>query len=298
MSAAHALIDSLPSFSRFIRRIITPGEFSQLAVSVFSITAILLTYFFDMESKENVRLGVLYLFPVFMMSLHNGRTRESLLLMALAIVCQTTSLLSFNIPITAKIIESIIKPMSIVLVFLLSIELREMHLMIMDIATKDGLTGLLSRKSFEFMLDQEMTRQKRYGGVFSLAFLDLDDFKKLNDTKGHPIGDEALVLLARILRDYTRKTDYTARMGGDEFALLMLHTNKVDCGTICHNLSKMIQSQMTSAGFNITASIGYASFEQAPDSLVDALTKIDKIMYAAKTNGKGCVAKESDLKLE
>ena len=171
MSPAHALIDSLPSFSRFIRRIITPGEFSPQAVSVISITVILLTYFFDMESKENVRLGVLYLFPVFMMSLHNGRTRESLLLMALAILCQTTSILSFNIPIAAKIIESIIKPLSIVLVFLLSIELREMHLMIMDIANKDGLTGLLSRKSFEFMLDQEMTRQKRYGGVFSLALM-------------------------------------------------------------------------------------------------------------------------------
>jgi diguanylate cyclase (GGDEF)-like protein len=296
MSASHAIIQSLPSFSRFFRRIITPGELSKRSVSVISITIVLLAFIFDIITKENIRLGVLYLFPVSIMSIHNGRSRGTLLLVLLAILCQITVLLSFNISINAKIVESIIKPISIVLVFLLSLEVREMHLMIMDIAIKDDLTGVLSRKSFELILDQEITRQKRYGGVFSLAYLDLDDFKKLNDTKGHQIGDEALIFLAGVLRDHTRKTDFAGRMGGDEFALLMLHTDDVNCGTICLNLSEIIKSQMISAGFNITASIGYASFEQSPESLVDALTKVDKIMYAAKTNGKGSIAKESDLR--
>jgi diguanylate cyclase (GGDEF)-like protein len=296
MSVAHAIIQSLPTFSRLLRRLITPGELSQWVVSVISITIIIATFFLDIETKANIRLGVLYLLPVSIMSIHNGRSRETLLLVVLAILCQTTALWSFDTLINAKIIESIIKPLSIVLVFLLSIELREMQLLIIDIATKDDLTGVLSRKSFDLMLNQEIARQQRYGGVFSLAFLDLDDFKQLNDTKGHPIGDEALMLLSRILRDHTRKTDYVGRIGGDEFALLMLHTNDVNGGSICHNLSKMIQSQMASAGFNITASIGYASFEKSPKSSVDAMTKVDKIMYAAKANGKGCVAKESDLR--
>ena len=196
----------------------------------------------------------------------------------------------FSISTTAKIVESIVKAASIVLVYLLSLEVREMHLMIMNIAIKDPLTNALSHRSFEVLLDQEIVRQNRYGGVFSLAFIDLDDFKKLNDTRGHRVGDKALILFTEILQECTRKSDFTGRIGGDEFAILMLHTGGVDCGTICRKLSDTIQSRMIFAGFNITASIGYLSFEQPPKSAVDALDRVDKVMYVAKANRKGSVA--------
>jgi diguanylate cyclase (GGDEF)-like protein len=162
--------------------------------------------------------------------------------------------------------------------------------MIMDIATKDPLTKALSRGSFEILIDQEIARQKRYGGVFSLAFIDLNDFKKLNDTKGHHIGDEALRLLTETLHDCTRKTDFVGRMGGDEFAILMLHSENDACKTICHHFSNTIESRMISAGFNITASIGYLSFEQPPESAVEALDKVDKLMYMVKANYKNGIA--------
>jgi PleD family two-component response regulator len=75
-------------------------------------------------------------------------------------------------------------------------------------------------------------------------------------------------------------------MGGDEFAILMLHTKDVDCRTFCHIISDTIQNRMYSAGFNITASIGHLSFEKPPESMVDALDKVDKLMYADKANKK------------
>ena len=295
MPLSHAFVQSLPkSVSTICRRITIPGELPQLAVTIISFTVVLLAFAFDVITKEDIRLGVLYLFPVFLMSIHHGRSKKSFLLLALALFCQVFALLSFHISTTAKIVESIVKAASIVLVYLLSLEVREMHLMIMNIAIKDPLTNALSHRSFEVLLDQEIVRQNRYGGVFSLAFIDLDNFKKLNDNRGHRVGDKALVLFTEILQECTRKSDFTGRIGGDEFAILMLHTGGVDCGTICRNLSDTIQSRMLSAGFNITASIGYLSFDRPPESAVDALDRVDKVMYTVKANKKGSVAGTAD----
>jgi diguanylate cyclase (GGDEF)-like protein len=253
------------------------------------LISILLIFTIDALTPVSIRLGVLYLFPVFLVAYRYGQKWKTRFLVGIAVVCQVVTLFSFDIPLTSKIIESIIKPGAIYLVFILSIKLRKTHLKLIDIANKDSLTGLLSIRTFYEILEQEITRQRRYGGELSLVILDLDNFKQLNDTRGHPIGDEALIILSDVLRASVRQTDTIARMGGDEFALLLLHTNTVDCGVFCHNISKKIKHRMAASGFNITASIGHASFSDPPESAISAISKVDALMYAAKNRGQGYV---------
>jgi diguanylate cyclase (GGDEF)-like protein len=132
----------------------------------------------------------------------------------------------------------------------------------------------------------EITRQKRYGGVFSLAILDLDNFKEVNDAEGHHVGDKALRLLADVLRAYTRKSDSLGRLGGDEFAILMPNTQQEDCVSLCDQLAAKIALRMADAGFAITASVGSTTFERAPESTHEALQLADKAMYSAKADSK------------
>jgi diguanylate cyclase (GGDEF)-like protein len=150
------------------------------------------------------------------------------------------------------------------------------------LATVDPLTGLFNRRGFESIAEREIGRQRRYGGTFSLAVLDLDRFKELNDTQGHDAGDRALRSLGAILQAHTRRSDVVARLGGDEFVFLMPSTAQAECAALCRNLSATIIDGMATAGTTITASIGYATFEEPPESLTAALRKADKAMYAAK----------------
>ena len=101
----------------------------------------------------------------------------------------------------------------------------------------------------------------------------------------------ALKLLAKIMREQVRETDTIGRLGGDKFALLMPKTPEIDSEEVCKNLSAAIVEQMNKAGFPISASIGYVTFMKAPDSVSDVFEKANKAMNAAKTSGKGAVAK-------
>ena len=162
------------------------------------------------------------------------------------------------------------------------------YLATINLATTDWLTGLHNRRSFQIATDNEISRQQRYGGVFSLAMIDLDGFKLLNDSKGHQAGDTALKLVADSIKTHTRRTDVVARLGGDEFVILMPNTGSAACLRLTRQLVVVIAHHMARAGFGVTASIGSATFTEAPESATTALQRADAAMYEAKARGKGC----------
>jgi diguanylate cyclase (GGDEF)-like protein len=156
-------------------------------------------------------------------------------------------------------------------------------------ALTDPLTSLANRRAFMAAVDSEIARQRRYGGIFSLAVLDLDGFKALNDSRGHRAGDEGLQLVAAVLRSNTRQGDSVARIGGDEFAVLLPNTQDVDCDFLYRKLGNSVAERMAAGGFAVTASIGCKTFRQPPGSASNALQQADAIMYDAKMSGKNCV---------
>ncbi len=158
----------------------------------------------------------------------------------------------------------------------------------------DPLTGLLNRRGFLRELTHEMTYANRYGGDGAVLFLDLDDFKFVNDTLGHAAGDEVLSEIARIVGKRLRETDVFARLGGDEFAVLLPHTTSIDAQHLSEGLLEAVRDECrlspAEAG-RVSLSIGVGGFHvRGVDSAEDVLVEADNAMYLAKEAGKGSVA--------
>ena len=148
------------------------------------------------------------------------------------------------------------------------------------------LTGLLNRGSFIAGLDAELTRAARYGRAFTLAYVDLDNFKAVNDLEGHDAGDELLRGIADALRSSTRQTDVLGRLGGDEFAVVLPEIAGGATGSVLENLRKQLIRAMEKGGWPVTFSIGAVTFETPIDTSREALRVADAAMYAVKRSGK------------
>lgn len=273
----------------FFHNLATPEALRPRSVFIVSILAMALVFIFDVGTPPDIRLHMLYIFPMAAIALHCESKRDVLAGLVLTTAFQLLTFYVDGIPYRPFAIDAIIAFASALLSVFLARSVRKNHLATVKLAATDWLTGLHNRRSFKTITDLEIERQKRYGGIFSLAVIDLDGFKKLNDSRGHHIGDEALQLVADVLQDHTRHSDSIARLGGDEFAILMPNTQKPDCNSLCQQLSLKIASRMSAAEFQTTASIGCVTFEQAPESSSYSLQKTDKAMYMAKAAGKNCV---------
>ena len=131
-----------------------------------------------------------------------------------------------------------------------------------------------------------MTRAARYGRAFTLAYVDLDNSKAVNDLEGHDAGDELLRRIADALRSSTRQTDVLGRLGGDEFAAVLPETSGGATGSVLENLRKQLIRAMAKGGWPVTFSIGAVTFETPIDTSREALRVADAAMYTVKRSGK------------
>ncbi len=159
----------------------------------------------------------------------------------------------------------------------------------------DPLTGLLNRRGFVRELAQQIAYARRYGDGGAVLFLDLDDFKYVNDTLGHSTGDEVISDLACVVRKRLRETDIFARLGGDEFAVLLPHTAVSEAETVSVSLLEAVRNGCAVSlgeGRRVTVSVGITGFQEPGKDLTpdDILIDADVAMYAAKEAGKDRVA--------
>lgn len=167
-----------------------------------------------------------------------------------------------------------------------------------ELATEDGLTGLFVRRYFEHRLREEWRRVERYGGQFVVGMMDLDDFKRLNDTLGHPAGDKMLQQVARVLRDNMRGPDLAARFGGEEFAFLLPRTSLHEARSVAERIRagvEAIHAMRDPQAPQVTASIGLAALPaRGVDSVEALIARSDQALYLAKRAGKNRVVVVSD----
>jgi diguanylate cyclase (GGDEF)-like protein len=159
-------------------------------------------------------------------------------------------------------------------------------------AGQDSLTGLKNRRRFEEDLRAELARSRRYDVAGALLMLDLDHFKQVNDTLGHPAGDRVIAEIAAVLLARTRETDVLARLGGDEFAIVLPRCDLEEAEAVAEEIATAVREHMyTEHGIPpITACIGIAPF--GPKTLMSfesILAKADAAMYAAKGSGRDAV---------
>lgn len=162
---------------------------------------------------------------------------------------------------------------------------------LLDMATHDGLTGLINHRFFMESADEILkgVRHQADTQQVSLLMLDLDYFKRVNDAYGHAIGDAVLVRVAHVLRDSLRVSDLCARMGGEEFAVLLSATDMDNAVIVAEKLRAAIAETPGAPGPAITVSIGVSSLGGHADSLDHMLDRADKALYRAKSGGRNCV---------
>ncbi len=157
-------------------------------------------------------------------------------------------------------------------------------------ANHDNLTKLFNRQKFNEELNKEILRENRYQHNLSIIMFDLDDFKKVNDTYGHDVGDVVLMKISQVVKEVTRTTDIVARWGGEEFMILLPETSKNEAQKIAEHIRVSI-SKIAFAEFEhqITVSLGIAEYIVDKDTKESFLKKVDLALYEAKRGGKNKV---------
>ncbi len=171
-----------------------------------------------------------------------------------------------------------------------SLKLAEAMLELRQLATHDALTGLLNRRAFDSLLNEEVQRARRFNHPLSLILVDLDHFKSVNDTYGHAAGDAVLVEAARRIESGIREIDRVARIGGEEFAVLLMETPAHEAIIVARRLVAAMQAapiQATaSVSLPITLSAGVASLPASSVPNFSLQVAADKALYAAKHAGR------------
>lgn len=162
------------------------------------------------------------------------------------------------------------------------------HAEIYEQVTRDALTGLYNRRHFIELLDKELARASRYKRPLALCIIDIDLFKHINDTYGHAEGDQVLHRVAQTMHEHARAEDLTARIGGEEFAVLFPETALQDALDICERLREAVADlgfEMADKTESVTISVGVTELRH-DDARTDFMQRADKAMYAAKHNGR------------
>lgn len=155
-----------------------------------------------------------------------------------------------------------------------------------EAARTDHLTGIANRRDFLDSAARELERTRRHLRPLTVAYLDVDDLKDVNDRFGHEAGDAMLVAVAAVLRQSLRAVDAVARLGGDEFGLLLPETDGPAAEALAGRLQAAIADAARAQGYPVTFSIGMVTFHRAPRSVDEMINRADELMYQAKRAGK------------
>ncbi len=169
-----------------------------------------------------------------------------------------------------------------------NIALSSANTKLQELATTDSLTGISNRRTFETRLDEEMARSFRYGSALSLVMFDIDNFKSINDSHGHQVGDEVLVEVCQRISRHLRRSDILARWGGEEFMVLLPHCNAVKGRKLAEKLRNLIVNQPIGLVQFASASFGVTQL-QAGEERDHLLQRLDGALYQAKALGRNRV---------
>jgi diguanylate cyclase (GGDEF)-like protein len=244
-------------------------------------------YLLNLRTPAELRLGILYVIPVLLAAWHDG------LGWGVAFAFATT-LLRFRIgigqlPEATSLEIRVLNEVAYLAVVGVAIaglsQVRHTQDQLELLATHDPLTSVLNARAFAQELAHELGRNRRYGRPLALIYLDLDDFKQVNDAHGHATGDAVLRLVADAMRGAVRQADVVGRLGGDEFGVLMPET---DAGVAHAAASRLVAGIRTvfRGTPSVTASIGVVAVSGTEAGTDELLRKADHAMYEAKRGGK------------
>lgn len=251
------------------------------------IALTLAVYWANDSTPSSLRLGILYIVPVLLVTWREG-LRWGLVFLALTVGLREVVAWE-QMPADTPILWRAANAVTYVVVVGIAMaglqKLRRIQDQLARLATHDLLTGVLNARAFTEQLGHELDRKRRYARPLSVLYLDLDDFKVINDSHGHQTGDAVLRLVADAIRSSVRQADAVGRMGGDEFAVLMPETDARLADAAAQRLATGLRSVFRGTP-TVTASIGVVSCTATDATTDDLLRRADQAMYEAKRAGK------------
>jgi diguanylate cyclase (GGDEF)-like protein len=247
----------------------------------------LLVYWVNNATPPDARLGILYIIPVLLITWTEGLAWG--IVFGVASLTLREAVAWDQMPAHTPLTWRIVNPAAYVAVVALAMaglqKLRRSQAALARLVTQDALTTVLNARAFAERLGQELDRNRRYPRPLALLYMDLDNFKIINDTHGHQTGDAVLRLVADAMRSSVRTADVVGRLGGDEFAVLMPETDAQLANEVAKRLVASLRTVFKGTP-NVTASIGVVACTATDASTDDLLGRADQAMYDAKKMGK------------
>jgi diguanylate cyclase (GGDEF)-like protein len=256
--------------------------------ALFGLALTLLVGWADLLSGYEYAFSLFYLAPVSLVGWYAGRR----VAIPMAVLCglmwiAADALARQTYPDASVVFwNTVVRTSVFLIVGLLTADLRGAVLAERRLSRTDGLTGAINSRHFMDLLELELERSRRFKRPFSLAYIDLDNFKSVNDSQGHSSGDRVLQAVAASIQGCLRRTDTLARMGGDEFIILFSETSNGEMAEILERIRSAAIAAMRENSWPVTLSIGAVTFAQPPSSAEKAVTLADQQMYTAKNTGK------------
>jgi diguanylate cyclase (GGDEF)-like protein len=243
----------------------------------------------DRATSNALSLAAFYLFPILLVSWNCGRGWG--LVFALASVGTQVVQAGLQDSPYIKPVYLYIAYANVLLEYLivvvLSGMLRKLYEQERHTARIDALTGAKNRKGFQEALAGEIARHERKGIAFCLAYIDLDNFKQVNDNHGHAEGDRLLKAVAEVSLETLRRSDTVGRIGGDEFAVILPETGRTEALFVVDKLQHKLRAVTRLRRWHVSFSIGVAVFDKSPGVATAAMEFADRLMYTAKRTSKG-----------
>ena len=247
----------------------------------------LLVYWANALTPPAARLGILYIVPVLLVTWTDG-LRWGIVAGIASIALRETvawDQMPADTPLGWRIANGA-SYVAVVAVAMAGLQtLRRSQAQLAQLVIQDQLTNVLNARAFSERLGQELDRNRRYPRPLALLYMDLDNFKVINDTHGHQTGDAVLRLVADAMRSSVRHADVVGRLGGDEFAVLMPETDAPLADAAAKRLVAGLRNVFKGTP-NVSASIGVVSCTATDASTDDLLRRADQAMYDAKKMGK------------
>jgi diguanylate cyclase (GGDEF)-like protein len=257
-----------------------------LIIGIFIVVVIL--GFLDYQTGFEFSFSLFYLFPVSIAAWYISRNIS----IFVSLISALTWFISNKIAgetYTLSLIgywNTIVRFGYFVIVSLLLTYLKQSLDRERSIARTDYVTGINNSRAFYQLASMEILRARRHHYPFTVAYIDLDNFKQVNDNFGHSIGDKVLKVVASTFNLILRRTDLVARLGGDEFAVLLPETDYQQARLVINKIKSIMMEKMKQDDWPVTFSIGAVTFNAIPLSVDEMIHIVDGLMYQVKMDGK------------
>jgi diguanylate cyclase (GGDEF)-like protein len=281
----HTMMHPLTTLGQRLDRFTRAQIFALGACSVLLVGAV------DYLTGYEISMSVFYLAPVAMAAWYAERRTGIAIAVLSCITWYSADLAAGNqyshpaIPVWNALVRFGFFLITALLLTTLRKSLRSHQ----HLARTDALTGLYGRRAFEDRLEHDLALAQRRKEALTLAYVDVDDFRAVNDAHGHAGGDRVLREIGRVLKASLREADTAARVGGDEFALVFPDTDARGAHQIVAKLTRELREVLGLTSWGVTCSIGVVTFLESATSPERAVAAADEVMYQVKHRGKGAV---------